>query len=242
MEQPNDLMEIEGWVDRRLRPFSAAPADWTPDTANALQALRRRGQKQPGTPQAWAWAAGMTALAAAACLLVFPSTRALASRCVDACGELVARVSIVFPLNPASGELRSALDFTLMDQTGAPVSLSNFKGKVVLLNFWATWCPPCAKETPWFVEFQRTYAGQGLVVLGVSLDEDGWTAVRPFIAQHRVDYRMMTGGDQIAALFGGVKSLPATFLVDRQGRIALTYTGLVPKATYDFGIRTILAQ
>ena len=239
MEQENDILAVERWVDRRLSPFSITPADWNPDATHALETLRQR-QRQPRPQRTWAWAAGVTAFAAA-CLLAFPATRALASRCVDACGEFVARVSIVFPLNPA-GELLPAPDFTLTDQTGAPVSLSNFKGKVILLNFWATWCPPCTRETPWFVDFQRTYGGQGLVVLGVSLDEDGWSAVRPFIAKHRVNYRMMTGGDPIASLFGGVKSLPASFLIDRQGRIAATYTGLVPKANYEYGIQTILAR
>jgi cytochrome c biogenesis protein CcmG/thiol:disulfide interchange protein DsbE len=173
---------------------------------------------------------------AAGCLLAFPATRAFASRCVDACGQLVWRTPAVAP----PGKL--APDFTLDDADGHPVSLSSFRGKAVLLNFWATWCNPCAVEIPWFVEFERAYREQGLVVLGVSLDEDGWQAIRPFVAARRINYRILLGGDPIADLFGGIQSLPSTLIIGRDGRIAATHVGLASKSTYEAAIQAALKK
>jgi thiol-disulfide isomerase/thioredoxin len=93
-----------------------------------------------------------------------------------------------------------AADFTRYDAAGNAVRLSGFKGKVVLLNFWATWCGGCKMEIPWFIEFQRTYGNRNFVVLGVSLDEDGWKSVKPFIEQKKIDYPVVIGDDKIAAL------------------------------------------
>ena len=77
-------------------------------------------------------------------------------------------------------------DFALKDSTGQTVQLSDYHGKVVLLNFWATWCAPCKIEIPWFMEFQREYKDRNFAVLGVSMDEDGWDAVRPYMANHSI--------------------------------------------------------
>jgi peroxiredoxin len=141
--------------------------------------------------------------------------------------------------NTASGP-QLAPDFTLTDHTGKPVKLSDFRGKVVLLNFWATWCGPCKAEIPWFVEFQQQYRNRDLVVLGVSFDEDGWTSVRPYMQEKKMNYRVMIGNDEVAQLYGGVEALPFTVIIGRDGRIASSHTGLVSKSKYQTEIEELL--
>ena len=115
---------------------------------------------------------------------------------------------------------KQAPDFILKDVNGASAKLSDYKGKVVLLDFWATWCGPCKIEIPWFMEFEQTYKDRGFAVVGVSMDEDGWDVVKPYIQTRKINYRILLGNDQVGQLYGGVESLPTTFLIDRSGRIA----------------------
>jgi peroxiredoxin len=133
-----------------------------------------------------------------------------------------------------------AANFSLVDSNGAQVKLADYKGKVVLLNFWATWCGPCKVEIPWFMEFNKTYKDKGLAVLGVSMDDDGWKSVKPYLAEKKMDYTVVVGNDQVAQSFGGVDSLPTTFLIDRDGRIAFSHMGLAGKDTYEKEIRSLL--
>jgi peroxiredoxin len=125
-----------------------------------------------------------------------------------------------------------APDFSLKDATGKTVKLSDLKGNVVLLNFWATWCGPCQIEIPWFIDFQQTYKDQKFAVLGVSLDDDGWTSVKPYVEQRKINYRVVVGNEETSQLYGGIDSLPTTFLIDRGGRIAAVHTGLIGKNEY----------
>lgn len=141
----------------------------------------------------------------------------------------------------AAGEQRPpAPDFNLKDVHGEDVKLSDFKGKVVLLNFWATWCGPCKIEMPWFVEFQREYKDRGFSVIAVSMDEEGWDVVRPFTEDLKLNFPVVIGGDKIADEFGGVAALPTTFIIDKQGRIAATHQGLVSKGDYEDEIESLL--
>jgi len=144
-------------------------------------------------------------------------------------------------LKPES-QRRKAPDFALRDADGKLVRLSDYRGKVVLLNFWATWCSPCRFEIPWFIEFQRQYKDAGLEVLGISMDEDGWEAVKPFLTRFGVNYRILMGDDMVAQLYGGVDSLPTTFLIDRQGRVAAVHIGLVSKRSYEKDLAELLEQ
>ena len=139
------------------------------------------------------------------------------------------------------GERRMAPGFTLKDSTGKQVSLSDYKGKIVLLNFWATWCGPCKIEIPWFIEFEQRYKDKGFAVLGVSMDEEGWDAVKPYLDANKVNYRVVVGNDTVAQQFGGVDSLPTTFLIDQTGKIASTHIGLVSKGDYEHEISQLLA-
>jgi cytochrome c biogenesis protein CcmG/thiol:disulfide interchange protein DsbE len=136
---------------------------------------------------------------------------------------------------------KPAADFTLKDSNGASVKLSDYRGKVVLLNFWATWCGPCQLEIPWFEEFEQQYKSQGFAVLGVSMDEDGWGVVKPYIAEHKVNYRVLLGDDSVTQLYGGVESLPTSFIIDREGKIAFApHIGLIQKNEYVNEIQSLL--
>lgn len=128
---------------------------------------------------------------------------------------------------------KPAPNFSLKDADGRIVQLSDFRGKVVLLNFWATWCDPCRIEIPWFVEFERQHKGQGFAVVGVSMDEDGWQAVKPFVREAGINYRILLGNDTVSDLYGGIDSLPTSFVIDREGRIAAVHIGLVSKSRYE---------
>jgi thiol-disulfide isomerase/thioredoxin len=135
---------------------------------------------------------------------------------------------------------KAAPDFELKDVNGKTMKLSDFKGKVVLLNFWATWCGPCKIEIPWFIEFERTYKDKGFAVIGVALDEEGWEVVKPYIEARKVNYRVVLGTPQVEQLYGGVSSIPMTFILDREGRVASTHLGLVSKSEYVKDIQQLL--
>jgi thiol-disulfide isomerase/thioredoxin len=102
----------------------------------------------------------------------------------------------------------------------------------VLVNFWATWCGPCEAEIPWFIEFEKKYRDQGFAVLGVSMDDDGWKSVRPYVASHKINYRIMIGSEVVSQQFGEIESLPTSFVLDREGRIASNHVGLIDKVDY----------
>ncbi len=144
-------------------------------------------------------------------------------------------------LQPAKAR-RPAADFALSDASGATARLADYHGKVILLDFWATWCHGCKEEIPWFSEFQRTYGGKDFAVVGISLDDGGWNVVKPFLASANIPYRIVLGNDSIAQNYG-IQSMPDTFLIDRQGRVAAAYTtGVVDKADVEANIRTVLSQ
>jgi peroxiredoxin len=137
-------------------------------------------------------------------------------------------------------ERHEAPDFTLKDAEGKTVHLSDYKGKVVLLDFWATWCGPCRIEIPWFMEMQRKNRDKGFEVLGVSMDDEGWDVVRPFLKELSINYRVMIGNDATASEYGGVDSLPTTFLIDREGKIAAVHVGLAAKKDFEDGVNELL--
>jgi len=137
---------------------------------------------------------------------------------------------------------KAAPDFTLNDASGGAITLSALRGKVVLLNFWATWCAPCSLEIPWFVALQNSHKSAGLEIVGVSLDENGWEAVKPYIEARHVNYRVAIGNQEVTRLYGGVPSLPATFIIDRSGRIAAVHVGLCSQREYSGDISAALQE
>ena len=137
------------------------------------------------------------------------------------------------PRKPAPG-------FSLKDANGNAISLASYKGKVVLLDFWATWCIPCKAEIPWFNEFEGTYKDKGFAVVGVSLDEDGWKVITPYIAKMEAKYQILLGDEATAKAYGGVKDLPTTLLIDRAGNIIMTHRGFGPKKMFEKAIQQAL--
>ena len=134
-----------------------------------------------------------------------------------------------------------APDFTLNDINGKSYNLSaETKGKVVILDFWATWCPPCRMEIPHFQELHEEYAGKGLVVLGVSLDQGGLSAVRPFVEQNGVTYPVLIGDRNVANAYGGIRGIPTTFILDRNGRIVEKYVGYRSKDVFEGVVKKLL--
>jgi len=121
---------------------------------------------------------------------------------------------------------KAAPEFSLKDADGQTVHLSDYRGKVVLLDFWATWCGPCKIEIPWFMEFENQFKNQGFAVLGVSMDEDGWAAIKPYVRDRKMNYRVLLGDDKVGTSYGGLDALPTTLLIDRDGNIASVHEGV----------------
>jgi peroxiredoxin len=137
-------------------------------------------------------------------------------------------------------ERKVAPDFALKDADGKTVRLADYKGKVVLLDFWATWCGPCKIEIPWLKEFQRKFRDRGFEIIGVSMDDEGWPVVKPFVAELGINYRIVIGDDTTAQRYGGVDALPTTFVIDRDGKIAAVHVGLTGKGEIEHGILQVL--
>ena len=143
-------------------------------------------------------------------------------------------------VKPASVR-RSMPDFALHDLGGSTWQLSAHRGEVVLVNFWATWCPPCREETPGLVRIANHYAAKGLTVAGVNMDDGGAAPVRDFVRDYHLPYPVMRP-DSSFLLANEIESLPTTFLIDRQGRIAKTYVGEVREAVFRADIESLLAE
>ncbi len=136
---------------------------------------------------------------------------------------------------------KAAPDFSLTDTQGQTVTLSGYKGKVVLLDFWATWCPACQFEVPWYSEFSKKYGDKGLAVVGVSLDKGGLSVVKPYMEQKKMEYTVALGNDDLLLEFG-LKTVPVTMLIDKSGRIAVAHVGMVDKDNFEGHIQELLQQ
>ncbi|HEV8384147.1 MAG TPA: TlpA disulfide reductase family protein [Candidatus Acidoferrales bacterium] len=141
----------------------------------------------------------------------------------------------------SASNLPDAPNFTVPDLQGANVSLEQYRGKLVLVNFWATWCGPCEIEMPWFIEFQQKYGSRGFTVVGLAMDDEGKSVVAPWIAEKRFDvngsqmpvnYPILLGNDKVADQFGGLIGLPTSVLISRDGKIIKRFIGLVGHETY----------
>ncbi len=155
-------------------------------------------------------------------------------------------------VSPLKG--KPAPEFTLENLDGQKVSLASYRGKAVLINFWATWCTPCMIETPWLIELQNKYAKQGFEVLGVSSQGDDATpkdtaewnqdkqAIEKFVHQEAIPYPVLLGGDSISQPYGGVEDLPTSFYVNRKGIVVAAQMGLTSESDMAANIRKALAD
>jgi len=129
-------------------------------------------------------------------------------------------------------EYYEAPDFTLQNLDGEMVSLSDYRGKVVFINFWATWCGPCRHEVPAFVELQEEYGRDKLIILGISLDQGDLSVVKEFSEQYKINYEILYGTPQVVTDYGGIRSIPTTYVVDADGRLRDGRIGFPGKETF----------
>lgn len=225
--------------------------DWEPDLQRGAAMLRhKRTAKRSGKVRLlWAVAA---ATAVSIPIVALGATRSFVARCVSAC---VAETEVVrqhllggaAQLQSSSVYIRPELrrmapDFALADQAGNTVRLSDYRGKVVLVNFWATWCAPCKEEIPWFVKLRQSNQERGFEVVGISTDQGGWDAVRPFVNAEGVGYPVVLGNAGLLATFGGNQAIPLTVVVDRLGRVAAIHAGRCRESEYADDVESLLEE
>ena len=145
-------------------------------------------------------------------------------------------------LSTAVTQNGAAPDFTLQSLDGKTVRLSDFRGKPVVLNFWATWCGPCKIEMPWFVDFQKQYKQAGVQFLGVAMDDASTKDIAEFAESMKVNYPILIGKETVGDAYGGVQFLPETFYIDRNGKVIDKAFGLKGRGEIEDDIKKILAQ
>ena len=137
---------------------------------------------------------------------------------------------------------KPALSFALRHPDGKEVTLADFTGKVVILNFWATWCPPCVKEIPHFIALYEEYKAQGVEMVGISVDREGVDVVKSFVQGHQVNYPILMSDGKVLPAYGGILSIPTTFVIDKEGEIRKQYVGYRDKSVFEADIEALLAK
>jgi peroxiredoxin len=140
----------------------------------------------------------------------------------------------------ASSEWGNAPDFTLPKLDGSPLTLSDFKGKVIILDFWTTWCPWYQKGIPDFVGLYEQYKDKGLVIIGVNVDQGEFRPVKQFSEEYKINYPIVWGNDKVTEAYGGIQSVSTTFVIDRKGDIKEKYGGYQPRSTFEDKVKMLL--
>lgn len=228
------------WVAQRLAALDA-DADAANSVHGAWIELRARREADRSRGRTWLLATAGACLTVVS-LITFPAPRALAQRCVDCSVALLQTLTPVRPATLLPEPREAAPEIGVRDTSGRPITLSSLRGRVILLNFWATWCHGCKAEMPWFVDFEARYAARGLTVVGVSMDDQGWKVVRPFVAEKHINYLIAMGDPGVAARYGATESLPVTVLIDRHGHVAGRHIGVPAQSEYEAEIRRLLSE
>ncbi len=136
-------------------------------------------------------------------------------------------------ISAVQGSLKIAPDFALKSVDGKIVKLSDFRGKVVILDFWATWCGPCKRGIPDLIALKKEFGNKGVEIIGISVDQGNYIEqVNPFVKDMKINYPVVYADSKVASNYGGVESIPTTFVIDKKGNIVSSYVGLNPKETY----------
>mgnify|MGYP006289350905 CR=1 FL=1 len=142
--------------------------------------------------------------------------------------------------HPLEGE--PAPEFALERMNGETFRLSDHRGEIVVVNFWATWCPPCRKEIPGFIQLQKELGAEGMTIVGVSLDDQGFEAVRPYAEEMGINYPLVVGGDRLTQKYGGVRALPTSFVVGPEGTVQYARPGFLPEAELRRQLKPLLKR
>ena len=153
---------------------------------------------------------------------------------------IVSFAVLILSISCSKDSYQQAPQFTLRSIDGKMVSLSDFKGKVVILDFWATWCPPCRKEIPSFIELYQQYKGKGLEIIGIALDRQGPSVVEPFVKKTGINYHILYPTRKVIIDYGGIESIPTTFIIDKKGKIRHKYVGYRGKKLFEARIKELL--
>ncbi len=163
------------------------------------------------------------------------------TRQTDAEDEAKSTQSVADSTPPETGG-KPAPAFTLQDLEGNNVSLADFKGKVVILDFWATWCPPCIKEIPDFIDLYEQYKDKGFAMVGISLDQAGISVVKSFAQRFKINYPILMNDGRVDKAYGGITSIPTTFVIDSAGNIRKKYVGYIEKSVFEADIKALLPE
>ncbi len=191
------------------------------------------------TPRKFPWTALLVGVGAVAYVLVAGTTRSC-----PACSLITSAMGLppatAAANSPTSGPPDTAPPWSLKDLDGRTVTSGDLAGKVVLVDFWATWCPPCRMMIPGLVQLQEKYRGCGLVIVGISLDEGGAPDVKAFNEKFQMNYLSLLGDAAVVEAFGGVSGIPTSFLIDRSGRIVNRHTGYLAEDKLEAEILPLL--